>query len=676
MRALPQAARLYIVGAVCVAALCAAPALASDPAATLGLDPAEPPARPGAPGWLSVALLALGYAGCQAAIRRAPRETPAAPTSGPPFDWGGPALLAGAFLLPPATAALATLPGALVVRAGPTASGGGSTPTARGWHLARLALAAYASATAFAATGGPTALVTADLPRALAPAAGAVLACWLSLTGLEHGARRAAGRRGRRWDREKRRDLGCSGAAYVVHGLVGLVMAVLWHSPYGPPAALLVLVPIALAGRALGAWPRERVARQRAVHALTQAVDLKDRYTRGHGERVGEAAVLIARELGMGAERLEVLRVAGVLHDVGKLGVPTRVLCKNGPLTPGERRVIELHPEHGDAMVRGIACLDEARTAVLHHHERLDGSGYPHGLAGRDIPEVARVVAVADAFDAMTSTRSYRRARPVPAAVEELRRCAGSQFDPRMVRALARALDRHGWETEAAATAEVAEGAGATCARVAAVQGAGRADAWAATDRTRERGSLTGAAGTGTVAGVGAGGAESGGGRGPGGPPAGGHSRDRQGRGRSYEHGDPRDPRGPCEPLDGCVAVGAAYPGAAYGPACEAAYDRPCGTACRDRDDAARAVDPHEESTQLGEGVRELWGSAVGLDVCAGSARGRVEGWSGEVGSEAAGESDASGRPGARALPYGGAARPVTAAAHAARRARRSDGRG
>jgi putative nucleotidyltransferase with HDIG domain len=155
--------------------------------------------------------------------------------------------------------------------------------------------------------------------------------------------------------------------------------------------------------------------------------------------------MMIARELGMDDERVEVLRFAGILHDVGKLGVPTRLLRKDGPLTPEERRIIELHPEYGHEMVRGIGFLGEARSAILHHHERIDGSGYPYGLVGRQIPEFARVVAVADAFDAMTSTRSYRRARPVGAALAELERCAGAQFDPGMVRALVRALDRHGW---------------------------------------------------------------------------------------------------------------------------------------------------------------------------------------------------------------------------------------
>jgi putative nucleotidyltransferase with HDIG domain len=238
------------------------------------------------------------------------------------------------------------------------------------------------------------------------------------------------------------------------------MMAVLWRSPYGPLSALLVLLPMYISCWIFAQYHRERAAHQATIRALVQAVDIKDKYTRGHSERVGRASVLIARELSMDEARLELLRFAGILHDVGKLGVPTRVLRKDGPLTPQERRVIELHPEYGHDMVRGIGFLGEARAAILHHHERLDGSGYPYGLVGRQIPEFARVVAVADAFDAMTSTRSYRRARPVAVALEELKRCAGTQFDPQMVRALVRALERHGWET-AVTSDEAGVGAGA-----------------------------------------------------------------------------------------------------------------------------------------------------------------------------------------------------------------------
>jgi putative nucleotidyltransferase with HDIG domain len=234
-------------------------------------------------------------------------------------------------------------------------------------------------------------------------------------------------------------------APAAVHGLAGLMMAVLWHSHYGPLAALLVLLPMYVSAWVFAQYHRERAAHQATIRALVQAVDIKDGYTRGHSERVGQASMMIARELGMDDARTEVLRFAGILHDVGKLGVPTRLLRKNGPLTPEERRVIELHPEYGHEMVRGIGFLGEARSAVLHHHERLDGSGYPYGLRGTQIPECARVVAVADAFDAMTSTRCYRRARPVEAALDEQRRCAGTQVDPEMVDALVRGLARHGW---------------------------------------------------------------------------------------------------------------------------------------------------------------------------------------------------------------------------------------
>lgn len=181
------------------------------------------------------------------------------------------------------------------------------------------------------------------------------------------------------------------------------------------------------------------------VRALLQALELKDPYTRAHSERVGRLAALIAGELGAPAPRVDAVRLGGTLHDIGKLAVPTGLLRKSGPLTAQERGVVQRHPEDGDAVLRGVSVLAEARAAVLHHHERFDGSGYPYGLTGGRIPEAARIVAVADAFDAMTSTRSYRPARPAGAAREELRRCAGTQFDPLMVAALERTLEQAAW---------------------------------------------------------------------------------------------------------------------------------------------------------------------------------------------------------------------------------------
>ncbi|WP_322975400.1 HD-GYP domain-containing protein [Actinacidiphila bryophytorum] len=181
------------------------------------------------------------------------------------------------------------------------------------------------------------------------------------------------------------------------------------------------------------------------VTALVAAMQLKDPYTRGHGDRVGQASALIGVELRLADDMVAALRLAGTLHDIGKLGVPGGLLRKPGPLTAAERETVQRHPGHGYALVRGSEVPAVARVAVLHHHERLDGRGYPHGLAGRHIPWPARIVAVADALDAMTSTRSYRQARSVPAALAELRSCQGSQFDPSVVDALARALARHPW---------------------------------------------------------------------------------------------------------------------------------------------------------------------------------------------------------------------------------------
>ena len=432
MRAVPPAARAYILCAVLAAGTCVVPAFRG------GADTS----------WGAVLLLAALYAVCEQ-LTRCPFMGNRAPTGMGAFV---PVLLAAAFLLPPAAAALVAIPGALAGRI--------DQPQAwlrRVWRASAFAVSTYAAGWLFGGLpglSGPRAVAAADFPFVLVPAAAAAIAFSVVLAALDGGVLVTDERCSPRvaW---RGLQLGAL-PPYLVHGLVGLMMAMLWRSPYGPVTSLLVLLPMYISCWVFAQYHRERAAHQATIRALVQAVDIKDRYTRGHSERVGRASVLIARELGMADDRLEVLRFAGILHDVGKLGVPTRLLRKEGPLTPEERRVIELHPEYGHEMVRGIGFLREARAAILHHHERLDGRGYPYGLAGSQIPEFARVVAVADAFDAMTSTRSYRRARPVQAAVDELKRCAGSQFDARMVGALARALDRHGWHPAVTADAPAA----------------------------------------------------------------------------------------------------------------------------------------------------------------------------------------------------------------------------
>ena len=228
------------------------------------------------------------------------------------------------------------------------------------------------------------------------------------------------------------------------YAALGLVIAALW-TVMGPFAAALVLVPLFVARWAMGQFAEQRRAYGATMEALCQAVETKDYYTRGHSERVSRGSGMIARQIGMHADRTEAIMFAGMLHDVGKLGVPTKVLQKTGKLTEEEYAAIQLHPMRGLDIVREIGFLDEALAGIMHHHERIDGRGYPMGLAGDEIPEFARVLAVADAFDSMTSTRSYRGARPVEEAIAELRKWSGTQFDPAFVDAFVAAIKREGW---------------------------------------------------------------------------------------------------------------------------------------------------------------------------------------------------------------------------------------
>jgi HD superfamily phosphohydrolase YqeK len=228
------------------------------------------------------------------------------------------------------------------------------------------------------------------------------------------------------------------------YAALGLVIAALW-TVMGPFAAALVLVPLFVARWAMGQFAEQQRAYAATMAALCQAVETKDFYTRGHSERVSRGAGMIARQIGMRADRAEAIKYAGMLHDVGKLGVPTKVLQKTGPLTEEEFAAIQLHPMRGLEIVREIGFLNEALAGIMHHHEKIDGTGYPMGFAGDEIPEFARIIAVADAFDSMTSTRSYREARRMSEAIDELRKGAGTQFDPALVEAFIAALHRDGW---------------------------------------------------------------------------------------------------------------------------------------------------------------------------------------------------------------------------------------
>ncbi len=334
---------------------------------------------------------------------------------------------------------------------------------------AMYALAGYAAGVTFQALDGMSFIDASDLPQVLSggtqglgtqglrlstsfelslkPFAVAAVVHVLVNHGLLWGMllldrhSRAAARQARPW------GLPLLLASDVGLAALGLVIAALW-AVLGAFAPAIVLVPLYVARWAMGQFAEQQRAHTATLRALCQAVETKDFYTRGHSERVSRGSGMIARQIGMRSDRAEAVRFAGMLHDVGKLGVPTRVLQKEGRLTEEEFAAIQLHPMRGLEIVREIGFLNEALTGIMHHHERMDGRGYPMGFAGHEIPEFARIIAVADAFDSMTSTRAYRKATRISDAIAELRRTAGTQFDPKFVDAFITALDQEGWELQ------------------------------------------------------------------------------------------------------------------------------------------------------------------------------------------------------------------------------------
>jgi len=179
-----------------------------------------------------------------------------------------------------------------------------------------------------------------------------------------------------------------------------------------------------------------------AVASLNETVDAKDPYTAGHSQRVQRIAVALGEELGLEAAQIDALRVAGLFHDIGKIGVPDAILTKPDRLTREEYEVVKRHPADGARIVGRLQSLQAAVPAILHHHERWDGTGYPHRLAGDEIPVEAAVVGLADAFDAMTTDRPYSEARPLEEAAEEIARNRGTQFAPAAVDAFLRLVGR------------------------------------------------------------------------------------------------------------------------------------------------------------------------------------------------------------------------------------------
>ncbi len=180
------------------------------------------------------------------------------------------------------------------------------------------------------------------------------------------------------------------------------------------------------------------------IRSLAAAVDAKDPYTRGHAERVATLSVEIGRELVLGPEALQALEYGGILHDIGKIGIPDAILVKAGPLAPAEMALVQGHPRIGAEIVAGVEFLRGAVPAIRSHHERWDGTGYPDRLAGEAIPLVARIVNIADTWDACTSRRPYQDAIPGDVVAAILEGLVGSQTDPGVHEALLRVLRRRG----------------------------------------------------------------------------------------------------------------------------------------------------------------------------------------------------------------------------------------
>ena len=172
----------------------------------------------------------------------------------------------------------------------------------------------------------------------------------------------------------------------------------------------------------------------KTIKSIASALDAKDPYTHGHSMRVTLYSIILAKELNTPEDQLELIETAGLLHDIGKIAIPESILCKAGKLTDDEFKIMKTHPINSEKLLSSIKKLHDICPGVKYHHEKWNGKGYPEGLAGENIPFAARVIAIADTYDAMTSTRSYRKALSHEIAIEEIEKCAGTQFDPNLAK--------------------------------------------------------------------------------------------------------------------------------------------------------------------------------------------------------------------------------------------------
>jgi len=179
-------------------------------------------------------------------------------------------------------------------------------------------------------------------------------------------------------------------------------------------------------------YEKLEAAYMESIETLRLTVDAKDTYTRGHSDRVSEFSVLIGNELGLSDEDINTLRIGGLFHDIGKIGIPDSILQKESKLDDEEYSQIKNHPAIGVHILSNATIFNNILPIVKHHHEKYDGTGYPSKLKGEDIPYLARITAIADSFDAMTSKRAYRDSLPLDVVISEFKRCRGTQFDPKL----------------------------------------------------------------------------------------------------------------------------------------------------------------------------------------------------------------------------------------------------
>ncbi len=226
------------------------------------------------------------------------------------------------------------------------------------------------------------------------------------------------------------------------------IAVVLLYNSDRPYIILIMAPPLILADQALRRYCALQSEAQETLRVLAKTLDERDTYTFAHSSHVALYAAKIAEKLGLNGEKVGEIEIAGYVHDLGKVGIEDRILYKAGELTNEEYEIIKKHPVTGHMLIKNLKPYKKCAEYVLHHHERLDGNGYPNGISGNNIPLGARILCVADSYDAMTTDRPYRRALSMEAAVQEMKKCSGTQFDPEVVESFITVLKKEYGYTE------------------------------------------------------------------------------------------------------------------------------------------------------------------------------------------------------------------------------------